>query len=122
MESLGKFVQLRPLVKGVKYDDWITSDWSLVHYLRAKDLDVNAAVSMLKEGGSYKNDFKLNLIPFILNLKRIKAVLWRQKNKIDSILSENIIELNPPFNTDSTAKDGSPGTPCSNPAFSISRI
>ena len=80
-----QLVKLRQMVKDVKADSWLTDDWSLIHYLRRWSGDVKAAADGVKE-----------------------TATWRRENNMDSILKEKILDLNPPFDTKSRAKDGSP--------------
>jgi len=77
--------KLRDAVSDVNYDAWIKADWSLVHYLRSFKMDVKRCAEAIRE-----------------------TVKWRKDSKIDKILGEKILDLNPPFNTESRAKDGSP--------------
>jgi hypothetical protein len=77
--------QLRAAVADVDGPSWLKADWNLIHYLRAFKMDVSRSADAIRE-----------------------TATWRREAKIDSILKEKILDLNPPFDTDSKTKDGSP--------------
>jgi hypothetical protein len=85
-EELKAVAKFRPMVQDILTKDYQKTDKYLVRWLRARDMDIPAAVEMLKT-----------------------ALKWRKDNRIDAILKETILTFpNPPYIIDGVDKQGSP--------------